>query len=43
MTLEEIKSSEGITWDELIERLCQIFASDEVNVEEVEDLLRSYK
>lgn len=32
----------GITWDELIERLLELFESDEVNIEEVEELLSQY-
>ena len=27
--------SDGITWEQLIERLCEIFQSDEVNIDEV--------
>ena len=34
---------QGITWEELIERLLELFAQDEVNIEEVEELLASYK
>lgn len=33
----------SITWEYLIERLLEIFDSDSVNVEEVENLLLSYK
>ena len=33
----------GITWDELINKLLEIFGSDKVNIEEVEELLASYK
>ena len=31
------------TWEEMIEKLLEIFESDEVNIEEVEELLGSYK
>ena len=33
----------GITWEALIERLLEIFASDSVNTDEVDALLASYK
>lgn len=34
--------SDGITWEQLIERLLEIFDSDEVNIDEVEELLSAY-
>jgi len=34
--------SGGVTWEELIERLLEIFDSDEVNIDEVEELLSAY-
>ena len=30
----------GISWDDLIEKLLEIFEGDEVNIEEVEELLQ---
>ena len=33
----------SISWDELIERLLEIFEEDNVNIEEVEELLSKYK
>nr|ACO11707.1 Cysteine dioxygenase type 1 [Caligus rogercresseyi] len=35
--------NEGLTWDALIELLLEKFESDRVNVEEVKDILSSYK
>ena len=29
--------SGGITWEQLLERLCEIFESDEVNIDEVKN------
>jgi len=34
---------EGISWNDLIAKLLEIFESDEVNIEEVEELLQNYK
>jgi hypothetical protein len=31
-------NSDGVTWEQLIERLLEIFESDEVNVDEVKDM-----
>jgi len=42
MTLKE-RECKNVSWEELIQRLLDIFASDKVNIEEVEDLLRSYR
>jgi cysteine dioxygenase len=33
----------SITWEYMIERLLQLFDGESVNIEEVEDLLASYK
>ena len=30
--------SEGITWEQLIERLCEIFQEDEVNIDEASNV-----
>lgn len=35
-------NSDGVTWEQLIERLLEIFESEEVNVDEVEELLSAY-
>ena len=29
------QESEGITWEQLIQQLCEIFESDEINIDEV--------
>jgi len=34
--------SSGVTWEQMIERLLEIFDSDEVNIDEVEELLSAY-
>ena len=31
-------NSSGITWEDLLERLVEIFESDEVNIDEVKDM-----
>ena len=38
--IKKTQNVTGISWDELIEKLLEIFESDEVNIEEVEDLLQ---
>jgi cysteine dioxygenase len=38
-----VKLDGSITWDYMIDRLLRIFDSDSVNVEEVEEVLSSYK
>lgn len=44
MDPQEIKTDQsGLTWDSLIEQLLEIFEDDDVNIEEVESLLASYK
>merc|ERR1711963_567137 len=34
--------SGGVTWEQMIERLLEIFDSDEVNIDEVEEILSAY-
>ena len=35
--------SKSLTWEEMIERLHEVFDSEVVNIEEVENILASYK
>ncbi len=38
-----LKCPDEVTWQELIQKLLDIFEADSVNIEEVQDLLQSYK
>ena len=38
-----MSKGQNLSWDELIEKLLEIFESDNVNIEEVEEILDCYK
>jgi len=42
-TMSKVTEKTTFTWEDLLEKLLEIFETDEVNIEEVEELLGNYK